>query len=33
VQALVVQDPLKMGYLGVLTLVQHLQGKRGGETH
>jgi len=27
VQALVVQDPLKMGYLGVITLVQHLQGK------
>ncbi len=27
VQALVVQDPLKMGYLGVKTLVQHLQGK------
>ncbi len=27
VQALVVQDPLKMGYLGVMTLMQHLQGK------
>ena len=27
VQALVVQDPVKMGYLGVMTLVQHLQGK------
>ena len=27
VQALVVQDPLKMGYLGVMTLVHHLQGK------
>ena len=27
VQALVVQDPLKMGYLGVMTLVQHLEGK------
>jgi ribose transport system substrate-binding protein len=27
VQALVVQDPLKMGYLGVMTVVQHLQGK------
>lgn len=26
-QALVVQDPVKMGYLGVITLVQHLQGK------
>ena len=26
-QALVIQDPLKMGYLGVMTLVQHLQGK------
>jgi ribose transport system substrate-binding protein len=28
VQALVVQDPLKMGYLGVMTLVHHLQGKK-----
>jgi ribose transport system substrate-binding protein len=27
VQALVVQDPLKMGYLGVMTVVQKLQGK------
>jgi ribose transport system substrate-binding protein len=27
VQALVVQDPLKMGYLGVMTVVQHLRGK------
>lgn len=27
VQALVVQDPLKMGYLGVMTLMQHLEGK------
>ncbi|MFM7215062.1 MAG: substrate-binding domain-containing protein [Verrucomicrobiota bacterium] len=27
VQALVVQDPLKMGYLGVMTLVEHLRGK------
>lgn len=27
VQALVVQDPLKMGYLGVMTLVQHLDGR------
>lgn len=27
VQALVVQDPLKMGYLGVMTLVQHLEGR------
>ena len=26
-QALVVQSPLRMGYLGVITLVQHLQGK------
>jgi ribose transport system substrate-binding protein len=26
-QALVVQDPLKMGYLGVMTLVRHLQGR------
>jgi ribose transport system substrate-binding protein len=28
VQALVVQDPVKMGYLGVMTLVQHLEGKK-----
>ncbi len=28
VQALVVQDPLKMGYLGVKTLVEHLEGKK-----
>ena len=27
VQGLIVQDPLKMGYLGVMTVVQHLQGK------
>jgi ribose transport system substrate-binding protein len=27
VQGLVLQNPLKMGYLGVLTLVEHLQGK------
>jgi ribose transport system substrate-binding protein len=27
VQALVVQDPLRMGYLGLLTLVNHLQGQ------
>jgi ribose transport system substrate-binding protein len=27
VQGLVVQDPVKMGYLGVLTLVKHLQGE------
>jgi ribose transport system substrate-binding protein len=26
-QALVVQDPIRMGYLGVMTLVQHLEGK------
>lgn len=26
-QGLVVQDPLKMGYLGVMTLVDHLEGK------
>ena len=26
--AIVVQDPIKMGYLGVKTLVQHLQGKK-----
>ena len=28
VQALVVQDPLRMGYLGVKTLVEHLEGKK-----
>lgn len=28
VQALVVQNPMRMGYLGVLTAVQHLQGKK-----
>jgi len=28
VQALVVQDPLKMGYLGVMTVVEHIQGKK-----
>ena len=28
VQGLVVQDPVKMGYLGVLTLVKHLQGEK-----
>ena len=28
VQALVVQDPLKMGYLGVITVVEHIQGKK-----
>ncbi len=27
VQGLIVQDPVKMGYLGVLTLVHHLQGQ------
>lgn len=27
VQALVVQNPVRMGYLGVVTLVRHLQGK------
>ena len=27
VQALVVQNPMLMGYLSVLTMVQHLQGK------
>ncbi len=27
VQALVVQNPLRMGYLGVVTMVRHLQGK------
>ncbi len=28
VQALVVQDPLKMGYLGVITVVEHIQGRK-----
>ena len=28
VQGLVVQDPLRMGYLGVMTLYQHLQGEK-----
>ena len=28
VQALVVQNPVKMGYLGVMTMVDHLQGKK-----
>ncbi|HMJ88734.1 MAG TPA: substrate-binding domain-containing protein [Candidatus Acidoferrum sp.] len=28
VQAIIVQNPLRMGYLGVMTLVDHLQGKR-----
>jgi ribose transport system substrate-binding protein len=28
VQALVLQSPVKMGYLGVITMVQHLQGKK-----
>jgi ribose transport system substrate-binding protein len=28
VQGLVVQNPVKMGYLGVMTVVQHLQGKK-----
>ncbi len=27
VQAMIVQNPVRMGYLGVMTLVQHLQGK------
>lgn len=27
-QALVVQDPVKMGYLGVMKMVEHLQGKK-----
>lgn len=27
IEALVVQNPVKMGYLGVMTLVEHLQGK------
>ena len=28
IQGLVVQNPVMMGYLGVMTLVQHLQGKK-----
>ncbi|EEF59825.1 ABC transporter substrate-binding protein [Pedosphaera parvula] len=28
VQGLVVQNPLRMGYLGVITMVQHLQGEK-----
>jgi ribose transport system substrate-binding protein len=28
VQGLVVQDPVRMGYLGVMTLVQHLRGEK-----
>ena len=28
VQGLVVQNPIKMGYLGVMTIVEHLQGKK-----
>jgi ribose transport system substrate-binding protein len=28
VQGLVVQNPMRMGYLGVMTLVQHLQGQK-----
>ena len=28
VQGLVVQNPVKMGYLGVMTIVDHLQGKK-----
>jgi ribose transport system substrate-binding protein len=27
VQAVIVQNPLRMGYLGVMTLVEHLRGK------
>lgn len=27
VQGLVVQDPVKMGYLGVMTMIEHLHGK------
>jgi ribose transport system substrate-binding protein len=33
VQGLVVQDPVKMGYLGVMTMVQHSAGQAGRETH
>lgn len=28
VQALVVQDPLRMGYLGVATMIEHLEGRK-----
>lgn len=28
VQGLIVQDPVKMGYLGVLTVVQHIEGEK-----
>ena len=28
VQGLVVQNPVRMGYLGVMTLVKHLQGEK-----
>jgi len=28
VQAIIVQNPLRMGYLGVMTMVEHLQGKK-----
>ena len=27
-QGLVVQNPLKMGYLGVMTMVDHIRGKK-----
>ena len=32
-EAIVVQDPMKMGYLGVKTLVQHLQGQEAARRH
>ena len=28
IQGLVVQDPVRMGYLGVITLYKHLQGEK-----
>jgi ribose transport system substrate-binding protein len=28
IEALVIQDPVKMGYLGVKTMVQHLRGEK-----
>ena len=28
VQAIIVQNPLRMGYLGVMTMVEHLQGRK-----
>ena len=33
IDGLVVQDPVKMGYLGVKTMVEHLKGRAGREAH